>query len=309
MAKESDARIESLEKASQDQQGQMAEMMEMLRTLVREQRPTANPSPQNEIAHHEQKREENTYPTRFTPPYGPTIHMAPSMPQTWAFPYGYAPPPAQVNEIGQSSGANVANPIEIPNLDDPVVREKIRWESMEQFKNNKAQRKLKLTEERLKAMEGFDVYGLVDAYKMSLDPNLVLPSKFKVPTFDKYDGTKCPYAHLYMYCRKMMGYTSNDKLLIYCFQDSLSGLATRWYNLSSWDQIKSWTNLAKTFLVQYKHMTDTALDRMSLQNMEKKTNKTFREYAHKWRDLAAQVQPPLTDKELNRMFLNTLKAP
>ena len=48
---------------------------------------------------------------------------------------------------------------------------------------------------------------------------------------------------------------------------------------------------------------------MSLQNMEKKTNETFRDYAHKWRDLAAQVQPPMTNKELNKMFLNTLKAP
>ena len=43
--------------------------------------------------------------------------------------------------------------------------------------------------------------------------------------------------------------------------------------------------------------------------MEKKTNETFREYAHKWRDLVAQVQPLMTDKELNKMFLNTLKAP
>ena len=43
--------------------------------------------------------------------------------------------------------------------------------------------------------------------------------------------------------------------------------------------------------------------------MEKKASETFREYAHKCWDLAAQVQPPLTDKELNKMFLNTLKAP
>ena len=43
--------------------------------------------------------------------------------------------------------------------------------------------------------------------------------------------------------------------------------------------------------------------------MEKKTTETFREYTHKWRDFAAQVQPPMTDKELNKMFLNTLKAP
>ena len=55
-------------------------------------------------------------------------------------------------------------------------------------------------------------------------------------------------------------------------------------------------------------MTNAAPDRMSLQNMEKKANETFREYTHKWRDLAAQVQPPMTDKELNKMFLNTLKA-
>ena len=158
-------------------------------------------------------------------------------------------------------------------------------------------------------MEGSDVYGLVDACKMSLVPDLVLPSKFKVPTFDKYDDTKCPSAHLYMYCRKMTGLTSNNKLLIHYFQDSLSEFATKWYNLLSRDQIKSWADLAKAFLVQYKHMTDTAPDRLSLQNMEKKTSETFREYAHKWRDLAAQVQPPLTDKEVNKMFLNTLKMP
>ena len=42
--------------------------------------------------------------------------------------------------------------------------------------------------------------------------------------------------------------------------------------------------------------------------MEKKASETFREHAHKLRDLVAQVQLPLTDKELNKMFLNTLKA-
>ena len=56
-------------------------------------------------------------------------------------------------------------------------------------------------------------------------------------------------------------------------------------------------------------MTDIAPDQMSLQNMEKKANESFCEYAHKWRDLAVQVQPPMTDKEMNKMFLNTLKTP
>ena len=168
-----------------------------------------------------------------------------------------------------------------------MVIEKIRRESIEQYESNEAQRKLELIEERLKAMESSDVYGLVHASKMSLAPDLVLSSKFKVPTFDKYDGTKCPSTHLYMYYRKVIGHMSNDKLLIHCFQDSLIGSATRWYNLLSWDQIKSWTDMAKSFIVQYKHITNTASDMISLQNMEKKANETFHEYAHKWRDLTA----------------------
>ena len=143
----------------------------------------------------------------------------------------------------------MAEPIIVPDLDDPKKQEKLRRESSEQFESNEAQQKFKLIEERLKAVERSDVYGLVDARTMSLVPDLVLLPKFKVPTFDKYDGTKCPSAHLYMYCRKMTGYTSNDKLLIHCFQDSLTGSATRWYNLLSRDQIRVWSGMAKAFLV------------------------------------------------------------
>ena len=88
---------------------------------------------------------------------------------------------------------------------------------MEQSESNEAQRKLELIEKRLRMVEGSDVYSLVDASKMSLIPELVLPPKFKVPIFDKYDGTKCLLTHLYMYCRKMTDHTSNDKLLIHCF--------------------------------------------------------------------------------------------
>ena len=130
----------------------------------------------------------------------------------------------------------MAEPIIVSDLDDSKEQEKLRRESSEQSENNEAQRKLELIEERLKAMEGSDVYCLVDTSKMSLVPDLVLPPKFKVPTFDKYDGTKYPFPHLYMYCRKMTGRTSNDKLLINCFQDCLTGSATRWYNLLSRDQ-------------------------------------------------------------------------
>ena len=56
-------------------------------------------------------------------------------------------------------------------------------------------------------------------------------------------------------------------------------------------------------------MTDSTPDRMSLQNMEKKPNETFREYAHRWRDLASQIQPPMTENETAKLFISTLKDP
>ena len=111
--------------------------------------------------------------------------QAPPMQQVGGFQYDYVPPPVRVNETGQSSGGNAANPIEIPNLDDPTIIEKIRRESIEQSESNEAEWKLELIKKRLKVVEGSDVYGMVDAYKMSLVPDLELPPKFKVPTFDK----------------------------------------------------------------------------------------------------------------------------
>ncbi|KAA0066746.1 uncharacterized protein E5676_scaffold384G00790 [Cucumis melo var. makuwa] len=43
--------------------------------------------------------------------------------------------------------------------------------------------------------------------------------------------------------------------------------------------------------------------------MEKKSLESFKEYARRWRDMAAEVQPLLTDKEMTSMFMNTLRTP
>ncbi|KAA0067473.1 Gag-pro-like protein [Cucumis melo var. makuwa] len=112
-----------------------------------------------------------------------------------------------------------------------------------------------------------------------------------------------------MYCRKMSAYTHDDKLLIHCFQDSLVGPTSRWYTQLDGSQVHRWKDLVDSFLKQYKYNINMAPDRLDLQRMEKKNVETFKEYAQRWRELAAQVQPPLTDKVLTAMFINTLRAP
>ena len=43
--------------------------------------------------------------------------------------------------------------------------------------------------------------------------------------------------------------------------------------------------------------------------MAKKEFEPFKEYARRWREIAAQVVPPLPDKEITTMFISTLESP
>jgi len=61
-------------------------------------------------------------------------------------------------------------------------------------------------------------------------------------------------------------------------------------------RIRPWRDLVDAFLNQYKYNVDLARDRLQLQNMSNKGFETFKEYAQRWRDLAAQIEPPLHDR-------------
>ncbi|KAL4280146.1 hypothetical protein GQ457_03G017590 [Hibiscus cannabinus] len=90
-------------------------------------------------------------------------------------------------------------------------------------------------------------------------------------------------------------------------QDSLVGSTARWYTQLSRTHIKTWRDLSKVFLEQYKHVSDMVPSRTVLQTMEQRANESFRQYAQRWRDVAAQVQPPLLENEITLLFVNTLK--
>jgi hypothetical protein len=57
---------------------------------------------------------------------------------------------------------------------------------------------------------------------------------------------------------------------------------------------------------QYKYNLDMAPDRDQLRAMSQKDKETFKEYAQRWREVAAQIIPPLEEKEMTKIFLNTL---
>jgi len=157
----------------------------------------------------------------------------------------------------------------------------------------------------MKAFHGKDAFGQ-NVHELCLVPNVVVPPKFKVPEFDKYKGNTCPNAHLTMYARKMSTQAYNDKMLVHFFQDSLTGAAQKWYMSLDSTRICTFHDLANSFIHQYNYNSNMVPDREQLRAMTQGGKETFMEYAQRWRGFAAQIVPPLEDKELTWIFLKAL---
>src|SRR4051812_37560486 len=196
----------------------------------------------------------------------------------------------------------------VQEVDDTNQAPQTQQSSPDSREDSKDSEKIKALEERLKVVEGYDAFE-VDAFEMSLVSNLTIPRKFKIPDFEKYKGLTCPRNHLRMYVRKMAAYAHDQKLMIHFFQESLSGASVDWYMQLEKSYIRSWNDLANTFLKQYKYNLDMAPNRMQLQNMSQKKDESFKEYAQRWREMASRVQPPLMEKELVDIFMSTLQGP
>ncbi|KAI5391009.1 hypothetical protein KIW84_076031 [Lathyrus oleraceus] len=197
-------------------------------------------------------------------------HFAPNMPA--GFPWGM--PPNFVPEGFALTFASMPTSSPVMSVSPPVVHTLPRvkdiiyhsesfegpdvYEKMDEMKDQF----LELHKE-LKALRGKDLFRK-NAAELCLVPNVKIPVKFKVPEFEKYKGNTCPLSHLVMYARKMSTQTDNDQLLIHYFQDSLTGAALRWYVGLDSASIRTFNDLAKAFVKQYKYNIDIAPDRDQL---------------------------------------------
>src|SRR3954462_15406141 len=163
-------------------------------------------------------------------------------------------------------------------------------------------------EDRMKAMEIQKIPGL-DFNDLGLISDVVIPPKFKVPVFAKYDGVSFPKLHLRSYVRKIQPHTTDSKLWIHFFQESLSGTQLEWYYQLESTKVHAWEDLAAAFYKQYQYNADLAPTRTQLRGMSMAPKESFKGYAQKWRDLAGRVKPPLSDRELVDMFMGTLIGP
>ena len=110
--------------------------------------------------------------------------------------------------------------------------------------------KYKQLEDRLNAIEIQRVHGL-DFKGIGSIVGVVILHKFKVLTFVKYEGVSCPKLHLRSYVRKIQPHTTDKKLWVHFFQESLSGTQLEWFYQLEGTNICTWEDLAAAFYKQY----------------------------------------------------------
>ncbi|XP_039168755.1 uncharacterized protein LOC120293469 [Eucalyptus grandis] len=115
---------------------------------------------------------------------------------------------------------------DMPELeDDPlfVTAEKAKPDNLPKAEQDerfaKLEKKLKQLQESRNSLP----------FDLSVYEKVNMPKKFKMPEFEKYDGTSCPKAHLQMYHVRMAQYVKNEPLMIQSFHASLTGPALNWY--------------------------------------------------------------------------------
>ena len=64
--------------------------------------------------------------------------------------------------------------------------------------------------------------------------------------------------------------------------------------------IHTFNDLGEAFIKQYKYNVDMAPDCDQLRAMVWKDRESFKEYAQRWREVAAQVIPPMEEKEMTK---------
>lgn len=107
----------------------------------------------------------------------------------------------------------------------------------------------------------------------------------------------------------MATYSSDDRLLMHFFQDSLCGESLDWYIQLEGNHIHTWGEMVEAFLKHYQYNTDMTPNYMQLQNLTQRYGESFKEYAQRWRELAARVQTILLERELIDMFMGNLQGP
>ncbi|XP_030963816.1 uncharacterized protein LOC115984981 [Quercus lobata] len=134
-----------------------------------------------------------------------------------------------------------------------------------------------------------------------------LPSKFKLPSLDSYDGTRDPFDHIATFKTTMHLQGVPDEIMCRAFPTTLKGLARVWFNKIPPSSVSSFEELSKLFVNNFIGGQRHKRSSSSLLTIEQGENESLRSFITRFNREALSVDE-VDDKLLLAAFHNGINS-
>jgi len=117
-----------------------------------------------------------------------------------------------------------------------------------------------------------------------------LPEKWKMPTFDKYDGTTDPDNHMRVFMHQMMFHAVSDPIWCRVFSTSLTGEALEWFSELPTGCIDSFATLKARFSTQFAPLKSAILTVDNLVNIRQEDGESLRSYLDRYNRMSVKIK-------------------
>ncbi|XP_077217942.1 uncharacterized protein LOC143852445 [Tasmannia lanceolata] len=141
--------------------------------------------------------------------------------------------------------------------------------------------------------------------EVSLFPDVQLPTSFKWPDINKYDGTGCPHMHFASFEGMLRSQKLSPKQLVMVFQMSLEGVEQKWLLHLPELPTMGWDRITSEFIKQFSHEDRTETSCRDLQSTKQQPMESFSDFVKRRRQKAAQMlKRPSEEDQIDMMQQN-----
>ncbi|XP_027911679.1 uncharacterized protein LOC114170401 [Vigna unguiculata] len=134
-----------------------------------------------------------------------------------------------------------------------------------------------------------------------------LPDRWKMPTFDKYDGTTNPDNHMRVFIHQMMFHVMSDPIWCRVFSTSLTGEALEWFFELPVNSIDSFATLKARFSTQFAPLRPAILTVDNLVNIRQEDGESLRSYLDRYNCMSVKIKD-LSDEIARHHFSYGLQS-
>ncbi|XP_077242456.1 uncharacterized protein LOC143882969 [Tasmannia lanceolata] len=146
----------------------------------------------------------------------------------------------------------------------------------------------------------------VNMSDFSLFPGVTLLPKFRMPDFDKYDGTGCPWSHLRSFISNLEGYGLSPEQIAKVFPMSLTGVAKKWFIHLKPEELGTLDEIANKFVEQFLMEEGIEVTKRDLKAIKQGPQETFTSFVRRWRRKAAQMTNRPSEEDQIKIVVKNL---